>query len=81
LVSGGDQVTFTVEHVFAESIVTVLDDTGRLEDVEWLLDEQGVFVRQWNEEYERYEVVEMTNKQLQEALTALGLPEGTYTAT
>jgi hypothetical protein len=74
-------VTFTVEHVFAESIVTVLDNSGRLEDVEWLLDEQGVFVRQWNEEYERYEVVEMTNQQLREALTALGLPEGTYTAT
>jgi hypothetical protein len=74
-------MTFTVEHVFAESIVTVLDDSGRLEDVEWLLDEQGVFVRQWNEEHDRYEVVEMTNKQLQEALTALGLPEGTYTAT
>jgi hypothetical protein len=73
-------MTFTVEHVFSESVVTVLDDSGRLEDVEWLLDEQGVFVRQWNEEYERYEVIEMTNQQLREALTALGLPEGTYTA-
>lgn len=70
-------MTFTIEHVFAESVVTVLDDTGQLEDIEWILDEKGVFVRQWNQEYERYEVVEMSNQQLREALTALGLPEGT----
>jgi hypothetical protein len=73
-------MTFTIEHVFKESVVTVLDDTGQLEDIEWILDENSVFVRQWNNELERYEVVEMSNQQLREALTALGLPEGTYAA-
>jgi hypothetical protein len=71
-------MTFTIEHVFKESVVTVLDDTGQLEDIEWILDENSVFVRQWSNEFERYEVVEMSNQQLREALTALGLPEGTY---
>jgi len=73
-------MTFTVEHVFKESIVTVLDDTGRLEDVEWMFDEEGLFVRQWNNETESYDLIEMTNDQFRELLTALGLPEGTYTA-
>jgi len=73
-------MTFTVEHVFKESIVTVLDDTGRLEDVEWIFDEEGLFVRQWNNETESYDLIEMTNDQFRELLTALGLPEGTYTA-
>jgi hypothetical protein len=73
-------MTFTIEHVFKASVVTVLDDEGQLEDIEWILDENGVFVRQWNDELERYEVVEMSNQQLREALTALGLPEGTYYA-
>jgi hypothetical protein len=73
-------MTFTVEHVFKESIVTVLDDTGRLEDVEWMFDEEGLFVRQWNNETENYDLIEMTNDQFRELLTALGLPEGTYTA-
>ena len=73
-------MTFTVEHVFKESIVTVLDDTDRLEDVEWIFDEEGLFVRQWNNETESYDLIEMTNDQFRELLTALGLPEGTYTA-
>lgn len=72
-------MSFTVEHVFKESLVTVLDDTGQLEDIEWIFDDEGVFVRQWNNDLDRYEVIEMSNKQLSEALTALGQPEGLFT--
>jgi hypothetical protein len=73
-------MTFTTETLFKETLVTVLDDNGQLEDIEWIFHEDGLFVRQWNNELERYEVVEMNHKQFQEALAALGLPEGTYVA-
>jgi hypothetical protein len=71
-------LSFTVEHQFRETVVTLLDQSGQLEDVEVLLDSEGVFVRQWNEDLDRYEVVEFTNNQFKELLTALGLPEGMY---
>lgn len=71
-------MSFTVEHQFRETVVTLLDQSGQLEDVEVLLDSEGVFVRQWNEDLDRYEVVEFTNNQFKELLTALGLPEGMY---
>jgi hypothetical protein len=73
-------MTFTIEHVFKESIITVLDDGGQLEDVEVLLDEDSVFIRQFNNELDRYELIELTHQQLSELTTALGLPEGTYVA-
>jgi len=73
-------MTFTIEHVFKESVITVLDDTGQLEDVEVILDEDGLFIRQWNNELDRYEVIEFNNQQFKELVTALGLPEGTYVA-
>jgi len=73
-------MTFTIEHVFKESIVTVLDDTGKLEDIEVILDEDGLFIRQWNNELDRYELIEFNNHQFKELVTALGLPEGTYVA-
>jgi len=73
-------MTFTIEHVFKESIVTVLDDTGKLEDIEVILDEDGLFIRQWSNELDRYELIEFNNQQFKELVTALGLPEGTYVA-
>ncbi len=71
-------MSFTVEHQFRETVVTLLDQSGQLEDVEVLLDSEGLFIRQWNEDLDRYEVVEFTNNQFKELLTALGLPEGMY---
>jgi hypothetical protein len=71
-------LSFTVEHQFRETVVTLLDQSGQLEDVEVLLDSEGLFIRQWNEDLDRYEVVEFTNNQFKELLTALGLPEGMY---
>jgi len=39
-----------------------------------------LFIRQWNNELDRYELIEFNNQQFKELVTALGLPEGTYVA-
>jgi len=69
---------FTVEHDFADTIITVLDDTGHLEDLEVMFDEYTVFFRQWDEVTGAFHVIEITTKQFKELQAALSLPEGAY---
>ena len=71
---------FTVEHEFDSTLITTLDNTGEQGDVEVHLDEQSVFIRQWCEEMQVFDLIEMSMQQLKDIVAALNSPEGAYYA-
>lgn len=71
-------MTFTVEHGFADSTITLLDDSGLVEDTEVIFLDNWVLLSQWSEELHRYEVVELTAKQFKELIIAIDKEEGLY---
>ena len=69
---------FTNEFEFDETIITVLDDSGVREDVQLYLDDNEVYVRQWNERKQVYDLIVMSPKMLFEIMEAMKQPEGSY---
>lgn len=72
---------FTNEFEFDETIITVLDDSGLYEDVQLYLDENEVYIRQWNERRQVYDLIVMPPKMWYEVLEAMKLPQGAYIIT
>ena len=71
---------FTIEHEFESTIITTLDQKGDHEDVEIHLDEESIFIRQWSEELQTFDLIELSMQQLKDIITAVDLPEGAYYA-
>lgn len=69
---------FTNEFEWDETVTTVLDDEGKHEDVQLFIDDNEVYIRQWNEREHRYELICMGPKMFQELLEALKHTEGAY---
>ena len=49
----------TVEFDMDETLITVLDDTGELEDVSVFMFEDYIHIRQWNEKMQKFDVITM----------------------
>jgi hypothetical protein len=69
---------FTNEHNFDETITTILDETCEYEDVHLIINDEEVFIRQWDDNREKYEIIQMTHKMFFELQEALRKPEGMY---
>lgn len=69
---------FTNEFEFDETIITVLDDSGRYEDVQLYLDDNEVYIRQWNERKQAYDLIVMSPMMFFEIMEAMKQPEGAY---
>lgn len=69
---------FTNEIEFDETITTILDDGGQYEDVQLFIDDNEVYIRQWNEARNQHELISMSHIMFQELLQALKKPEGSY---
>jgi hypothetical protein len=69
---------FTNEHNFDETVTTILDETCEYEDVHLIINGEEVFIRQWDDNREKYEIVQMTHKMFFELQEALKKPEGMY---
>lgn len=70
---------FTIEFEDDETMITLLDKTGELEDVSVLLYDDYCHIRQWNEKTGRFDVVTLTAQMYIELMKAWNLPEGFYT--
>ena len=70
---------FTVEFDEDETSITILDDTGELEDIQVLLYDDYCFIRQWNEKAQRFDLVSMKAEMYLKLMQAWSLPEGAYT--
>lgn len=72
---------FTVEFEHDSSVIRSLDETGELDDIEMILDDDGlVFMRQWDDSLEKYEMIVMTYQQLLDLVVSLKQTEGIFLA-
>jgi flavorubredoxin len=70
---------FTVEFEHDSSVIRSLDETGELDDIEMILDDDGlVFMRQWDDSLEKYEMIVMTYQQLLDLVVSLKQTEGIF---
>ena len=49
----------TIEFDMDETMITIMDDTGELEDVQALLYDDYCHFRQWNEKLGRFDVISL----------------------
>lgn len=69
---------FTVEHEYDATVVRSLDESGTFEDVELILDGEIVYLRQWDMDLEKYEMVVMHYQQLLDLASSLHTSEGLH---
>lgn len=69
---------FTVEHSEDFSVVTSLDDRGRLGDVRLTLYDNSVYISQWDEELQKNSLIEMSALQWLEIVKSMDQTEGAY---
>jgi hypothetical protein len=68
----------TIEFDLDETAITILDDTGELEDIQAFLYDDYCHIRQWNEKTQMFDVVTMKPEMYYKLMKAFNLPEGTY---
>ena len=69
---------FTVEHEYDATIIRSLDETGTHEDVEVIMDDTIVYLRQWDVDLNKYEMVVMQYQQLLDIAASLHTTEGLH---
>lgn len=70
---------FTNEFESDCSITTIMDETGELEDVHVIIDDDSVIIRQWNEFVMAYDLITLSPVMYYELLQSRNQPEGLYT--
>ena len=70
---------FTVGFEPDAAIIQSLDETGNMNDVEMIIAEEGVvYIRQWDDSLEKYEMLVMTYQQLLDIILSLKQTEGLF---
>lgn len=62
---------FTIDQIDSSTVVTSLDSKGYHEDVEVILDPAEVIIRQWDEDWQEYNVIFLSHQQLNDIKTAM----------
>lgn len=62
---------FTVDKEHESTIITTLDSSGEYEDIEVIMDAAEVIIRQWDEEWQQYQVMFLSHQQLNDIRTAI----------
>ena len=62
---------FTVDKEDKSTIITCLDSKGEYDDVELILDPDEVIIRQWDEDWQQYNVMFLSHQQLNDIKTAM----------
>jgi len=71
---------FTIEHEDNYTVVTTLDQSGLYSDIEVILDETDVVLRQFNEETRSYDLINISHQQFKDIIASLSKAEGAYYA-
>ena len=69
---------FTNEFEFDETITTIMDETAEYEDVQVMITDDQVFIRQWDDDREKYEIICMSYKMFYEFQEAMKQPAGLF---
>ncbi len=76
-------MTFSVEHNFDETVITLMDNAAELEDVKIYFTDDGVDLLQvvHRENLEVFNGITLSHEMLQDLLVAYQSPEGLYSRT
>lgn len=69
---------FTTEFEHDEILITLLDDNANYEDVSIFLYDDIIYFRQWDEENQNWNFVQMSPEMFNEFMEAMKRPEGAY---
>ena len=70
---------FTNEFEWDHTVTTIMDETAQYTDVELVIDDAGVFLRQFPEDDSKpADLICLTHKMFYDMLESLKLPEGFY---
>ena len=69
---------FSIEIDADHTCSTILDNDGRKEDVQLLIGDEEVYMRQWNEKRNKYELINFSPMMFKELMTSMDYPEGLY---
>lgn len=69
---------FTVEMDWDETAITLLDPEGKEEDLQVLMYDDIIYLRQWDEDINRFRLISASPKQFMQLMHAFKLPEGAY---
>lgn len=69
---------FTVEMDWDETAITVLDPDGEHEDIQVIAYDDIVYIRQYDEDMDRFILMSVSPKQYLQLMRAFSLPEGAY---
>ena len=59
---------FTIEHDHDETVTTVLDNDGKHEDLQLIIGDKSVYIRQYNHGKKTYDLIEISPLMFQELL-------------
>lgn len=68
----------TNEMEFDETVTTVMDDLGMYEDIQIFIDDNEVYIRQYNENIDKHDLVVMSSEMYYQMIKAMNLPEGMF---
>lgn len=72
---------FTVEFEQDHTKVVTVDQSGKHEDVEMFLEEDGtVYIRQFAEDFNEYQLLIISHYQLVDLIASIDAPEGAHLA-
>ena len=69
---------FTIEMDWDETAITILDDEGQYEDLQVIMYEDIVYIRQWNEDLDRFSMIAVSPAMMLALQTSFKLPSGAY---
>ena len=69
---------FTNEFDFDETVTTIMDEGADYEDVQVMITDDQVFIRQWDDDREKYEIICMSPKMYFELQEAIKHPVGLF---
>ena len=69
---------FSNEFNFDETLTTIMDETAEYEDVHVIITDDQVFIRQWDDDRDKYEIICMSPKMFYELQEAMNRPVGLF---
>ena len=69
---------YTIEHEAAYTLVTYLDEKGEKEDLQLILEGNGVLLRQFDSDREEYDLIHLSTQQFKDLIESLSKTEGVY---
>ena len=68
----------TVEFEDDETLITIMDQQGRHEDISALLYDDVCYIRQWNEQRQYFVVIQFSPEMYLQLMQSFKLPQGAF---